>query len=351
MSSLRPGKSQDSPPSRIAGSWLKGKSLAALLLAVMTAAGLACIAPGAASASATVTNTCGQPGSFPCREHFYGSSTAKLHLAVLGDSYAAGLGAQSSPTSSSYTSGPPCYQSEQSYAGQIALDSSGQVYSALAACTGATVANVISTQLHDLNKSFQAVTVSAGGNDIGFANIATACEELNKSACDADLVKANKLLLSPSFVSRLATLYEDILSAAPNAQVYVMGYPYLFPQNAATSCAAEGPVFEAGPKLVKDANILVYNLDSDEYSAAEQAGLRVTFINPTNPSARLTDPTDQKLGNLLNFDSHNVCGDSPWIHGIIVLPTSDTIRSFHPNYQGNSAYAALLALYLKEYQP
>jgi hypothetical protein len=80
-----------------------------------------------------------------------------------------------------------------------------------------------------------------------------------KSKCDADLINANKALLSGSFVSKLATLYEDTLSAAPNAQVYVMGYPYLFPQNASVSCAAEGPAFQYGPKLVKDANILVYN--------------------------------------------------------------------------------------------
>lgn len=98
-----------------------------------------------------------------------------------------------------------------------------QIYSTLAACAGATISDVINTQLHDLNKSFDAVTISAGGNDIGFSKIATDCEELNKSKCDADLINANKTLLSPSFASKLTTLYEDILSAAPKANVYVMG--------------------------------------------------------------------------------------------------------------------------------
>ncbi|HEX3424756.1 MAG TPA: SGNH/GDSL hydrolase family protein [Acidimicrobiales bacterium] len=304
----------------------------------------------AAPATAAVPDTCGQPGSFPCAEHSYGSPKAKFHLAVLGDSYAAGLGAQSSPNSNSYTSGPPCYQSEQSYAGQIALDSNGTVYSTLAACTGATISNVINTQLHDLNKSFDAVTISAGGNDIGFAKIATDCEELQKSKCDADLISANKTLVSSAFVSKLATLYADILRAAPNAHVYVMGYPYLFPLSASTTCLAEGPAFQFGPKLVKDANILVYNIDSDEYSAAQRAGLRTTFINPTNPAAHLSNSGDKRLAGYFNFDPHNVCGNSQWIHGIILVPSSDTVRSFHPNYRGNSAYAALLALYIKEYQ-
>jgi len=329
---------------------MTGALAAVLLLVVLTPAGLVGIVPSAASASATVPDTCGQPGSFPCAERSYGLPKAELHLAVLGDSYAAGLGAQSSPTSNSYTSGPPCYQSEQSYAGQIALDSHGLIYSTLTACSGATISDVINTQLHDLNKSFGAVAISAGGNDIGFAKIATDCEKLNKSKCDADLVNANKILLSPSFVSKLANLYEDILSDVPKAHVYVMGYPYLFPQNASVSCAAEGPAFQFGPKLVKDANILVYNLDSDEYSAALRAGLRTTFINPTNPTARLLKLGDRKVAAYLNFDPHNVCGNPQWIHGLIVFPASDTVRSFHPNYRGNAAYTVLLALFMREYQ-
>lgn len=351
MSPRKPARAQVLSKWRFVGNRSMTWALAAaVLLAILTPAGFVGILSSAASASAAVPDTCGQPGSFPCAEQSYGSSKAKLHLAVLGDSYAAGLGAQSSPTSNSYTSRPPCYQSKQSYAGQIAVDSNGQIYSILAACAGATISDVINTQLHDLNKSFDAVTISAGGNDIGFAKIAADCEELNKSKCDADLINANKTLLSSSFVSKLTTLYEDILSAAPKANVYVMGYPYLFPRKASVSCAAEGPAFQYGPKLVKDANILVYNLDSDEYSAALRAGLRTTFINPTNPTKHLSESGDKKLAAFFNFDPHNVCGNPQWIHGIIVLPTSDTVRSFHPNYRGNTAYALLLALYMKEYQ-
>ena len=98
------------------------------------------------------------------------------------------------------------------------MDSHGEINSTLAACAGATISDVINTQLHELNKSFDAVTISAGGNDIGFAKIATDCEKLQKSKCDADLISANKALLSASFVSKLAALSEDALSAAPDGQ-------------------------------------------------------------------------------------------------------------------------------------
>ena len=44
-----------------------------------------------------------------------------------------------------------------------------------AACSGKTTQDVVSTQLRQLNKSTELVTITAGGNNLGFGDIVTKC--------------------------------------------------------------------------------------------------------------------------------------------------------------------------------
>ena len=81
----------------------------------------------------------------------------KTKYVALGDSYAAGQGA-----------GPyldDCYRSENTYS-ELAADTKAIKLVTNAACSGKTTQDVVNTQLKQLNKSTELVTITAGGNNL-----------------------------------------------------------------------------------------------------------------------------------------------------------------------------------------
>src|SRR5690606_12349312 len=97
---------------------------------------------------------------------------------------------------------------------------------AFAACGGATTNDVLNNQLGALNADTDLVTITIGGNDIGFAEVMTICTLGSDTSCvnaiNQALVEANTIL-----PARLDATYAAIRAAAPNALVIVLGYPRL----------------------------------------------------------------------------------------------------------------------------
>ncbi len=226
---------------------------------------------------------------------------------ALGDSYSSGLG-----TGSYINDGTACSRSAYAYP---ALDSVRLGLSlTLRACSGATVADVRQTQLDALSGSTGYVTVTAGGNDIGFAAVLTECAKPAWLSDCNGAIDAAVAVIRNQLPTSLAGLYADIRSHAPNARTVVVGYPQLF-----NGVDCNLLTWFSGAEMTR-LNATADLLDSTTAAAASAAGF--AFVDPR--------PT---------FTGHAVCSWSPWINNL----TWPVEASFHPNKAGHAGYAAVVA--------
>jgi len=182
-----------------------------------------------------------------------------------------------------------------------------------AACSGATSASLISTQLHDLSRSTALVTVEVGGNDAGLVPVLEACA-LSGSSCAKAITTADRYI-QHSLPAVLSRTYADIRAAAPRAQVIVVGYPRLFTPRGA-GCGLHLLSSADEKSLNQTADLL------DGVIARETRSHRFRFLDPRSA-----------------FAGHEICSRSPWINGLVFPRVQE---SFHPNVAGEAGYASLL---------
>ncbi|GAB2330059.1 hypothetical protein STREPTOSP366_52220 [Streptomyces variabilis] len=97
------------------------------------------------------------------------AAAAGHHYVALGDSYSSGMGA------GSYTSeSGDCKRSTAAYP-QLWSNANAPASFKFVACSGATTTSVASSQLGALSSTTTLVSVTAGGNDIGFADVMQTC--------------------------------------------------------------------------------------------------------------------------------------------------------------------------------
>src|SRR6195952_5689938 len=142
--------------------------------------------------------------------------------AALGDSYSSGLGA-----SSSY-SGGSCDRSSKAFSALWSGAHAGVPYVSLA-CAGATTTDV-TAQAKSIPNGTGLVSVTAGGNDVGFSTIMTTCALHGTSAC-VSAVNAAEVVANNTLPGRLDGAYDAIRAGAPNAKVVVLGYPVFYQLN------------------------------------------------------------------------------------------------------------------------
>ncbi|RZU54110.1 lysophospholipase L1-like esterase [Krasilnikovia cinnamomea] len=216
---------------------------------------------------------------------------------ALGDSYSSGVGA-------SGQSGI-CLRSPNGYPGLWDKANDPATFRSVA-CSGATTDTLRSSQLSALNSSTDLVTVTIGGNDVGFASTIITCTLSSDSGCAAKVAEGMKKL-KEQMPAKFNATYREIRAKAPNATVVVLGYPILFDENA-PSCGFAGMSI---PKR-KSINAGAVELNKAIKAHAQAAGFR------------WSDVSDE-------FAGHGICGPSPWLHGLTVLPPTD---SFHPTGTG-----------------
>lgn len=225
---------------------------------------------------------------------------------ALGDSYASGVGTRSYLAASG-----SCQRSSYAYpaihASRIGANLS------FMACSGAWVADVSTNQLGALNAGIELVSVQVGGNDAGFSTVLLECAKPSwLGNCTAAIDRAIAIIVN-TLPARLDALYAAIRDRAPNARVYVIGYPRLF---AGVDCNA-GTFFSA-------AEMSRLNQTADRLNAriaARAAAAGFVFLNPTQA-----------------FTGHAVCSGSEWINGL----SNPISESFHPNRTGQIGYANLI---------
>ena len=148
----------------------------------------------------------------------------KTTYIALGDSYAAGQGA-----------GPyldACYRSENTYS-ELRCHAKAIKLVTNAACSGKTTQDVVNTQLRQLNKTTELVTITAGGNNLRFGAILTYCGARHGQSRRGSSVRRRQRLrggrdLQPQLARDVIAMIRSVKAAAPNAKVVVTGYPYLY---------------------------------------------------------------------------------------------------------------------------
>nr|NLI50753.1 SGNH/GDSL hydrolase family protein [Propionibacterium sp.] len=229
-------------------------------------------------------------------------TASPVEYVALGDSYAAGVGAGSYLDS--------CYRSLKGYPGLIAA--AGGYTLDFQACSGATVNDVQTKQLGPLDDETDLVTITVGGNDIGFAATLTTCLGLNTTACLNAVAVANTKI-NTELPGKLDTLFGAVKGQAPNARVVVTAYPKLF----------NG----------KDCSILT------SFTSAEMTALNNGALNLATKVSEAAARADFAYADVVPpFVGHAVCDRSPWIRNAQLF---NQFESFHPNATG----------YLSGYKP
>ncbi|MCE1178353.1 MAG: SGNH/GDSL hydrolase family protein [Micrococcales bacterium] len=228
---------------------------------------------------------------------------------ALGDSYAAGNG------TSNYNLDYSCARSTDAYAPIIAAERPGTALSFLA-CGGAKTGDVLANQLGTLSSDTDYVTLSIGGNDVGFTSLILGCWNwLDTSGCLSTIDSTNARIAG-ELPAKLDQTYAAIRSRAPKAKVIIVGYPHLLGDTVGCS-QADGITATEAPRL----NALVDNLNATIAQRARANGF--TFVNP-----------------VAAFDGHDVCSSSRYVWGKWAPLITDI---YHPTKAGyRNGYAPLV---------
>jgi lysophospholipase L1-like esterase len=223
---------------------------------------------------------------------------------ALGDSFSSGVG------TGSYTLSSSCRRGVYAYPWLVAQQRANTSLT-FVACSGATTASLLSSQIGSVTADTNIVTVTIGGNDIGFSNLIVQCTLADCSSALDNTRATLTTVLGP----RLDAVYSAVRSRALSAQVIVLGYPLIF-----STASCFGTLGITSTERAK-ANLLADALDELSSDRAAEAG--VTYQSAIFP-----------------FTGHAVCSTSAWLNGLNLFRT---IESYHPNRNGNSiGYAPLV---------
>lgn len=242
------------------------------------------------------------------------AASARLVTAI-GDSFIAGIGA------GSYVESGGCRRSTASYASQLAR-TTGSAFTDLS-CPGATT-SVVQAQAAAIPSTSTTVLVQAGGNDIGFGDVAGACTIGGANSCSAALKAASQALasLSPQVHAVLAQAH----SRAPDADIVLVGYPSLV--QGVVPCSGSLVGMLLGPDRLTKVAQLQHRLDRTLKTA-----LRDWKRANAVAHARFVDWPQQ-------VNAHSLCSAEPWY---VVPGSGDLADLLHPTLAAHTAQAASLA--------
>ncbi|MER8070902.1 SGNH/GDSL hydrolase family protein [Streptomyces sp. NPDC094034] len=185
-----------------------------------------------------------------------------------------------------------------------------------ASCSGATTAEVISSQIPQLTADTTLVTLQVGGNDVGFVDVLTNCILTIDDRDCLNGVALAKQAAESALSPALARTYSAVRAAAPNARVIVIGYPRLY--TIGGSCG-------------------IFGLSDTERTALNSAADTLASVM----SARAAAAGFEFLDARPVFDPHTICSSSStWVTS---LEWDKINESYHPNTAGHrDGYLAAL---------
>jgi lysophospholipase L1-like esterase len=230
------------------------------------------------------------------------AATGPVNYVALGDSYSSGLGAGSYTSSSG-----SCYRSTNAYS-QLWANANHPASYVSVACSGATTLDVVNSQVSALSAGTTLVSITIGGNDVGFASVMQTCVLGSDSDCLNAINNATAQAKS-ILPGRLATAYAAIRSHAPNAHVVVLDYPEFYDLGNSWFCPGLSTTDRTALNNASDL------LDSIIQTATVKAG----------------DTFSDVKGR---FHGHELCDFfNEWLHSVDITNVSD---SYHPTASGQS---------------
>lgn len=196
---------------------------------------------------------------------------------------------------------------------------------AFRACSGATTLSVYQGmngepgQLDSLSAATDLVTITIGGNDVYFKEFAEQCV---LGTCDAASSEYQNTMNEIDYYlyDKLIEQYGQIRSHAPNAVIYVAGYPQVVPSlQDEPNC---DPWFSQGERVATRS--VVVNLNLRIQLAVQSSGLGFQYVDPTAQGSP--------------FVGHELCTPTSYFNGLNI---AEHVFSFHPNELGQGAYAEL----------
>lgn len=233
------------------------------------------------------------------------ASASGPNYVALGDSYSSGDGA------GSYSDGS-CLESANAYP-VLWHNSHGGTF-INATCAGATTTDVINTQLGGLSATTTLVTITIGGNDVGFASVMETCVLGTDSACVSAIQQAEQQAQS-TLPGKLDNVLSDIAGRAQNARVVVLDYPQFYDLSKSSTCI--------GLSTTK------------RYYINQGASVLDSVI-----SAAAGRHSDTFVDVVPFFAGHQICDSTSYLISVDWLNLSD---SYHPNATGQK-YGYLPAL-------
>jgi lysophospholipase L1-like esterase len=229
------------------------------------------------------------------------ASAAGANYVALGDSYSSGLGA------GSYGSSGSCFRSSNAYA-QLWANAKSPSSFTFAACSGATTSDVLNSQISSVTGSTTLVSLTIGGNDVGFSNVMETCVIFGTSSCVSAIDSAES-----QASATLPAAFDNVLNAirakAPNAKIVFLDYPDFYDLSASSGCIGLSGTSRA--KVDEGINLL----DSLVQAAASRHGAVFGDVRGS-------------------FAGHEICDDdASWLRSVDWTNFSD---SYHPTASGQS---------------
>jgi hypothetical protein len=256
---------------------------------------------------------------------FFASAASAASYVSLGDSYAAG------PFIPNPVLPLGCLKSDHNYP-HLAAPSIGPLKDA--SCSGAKTVDMTNPQsieidgpnppqFNSLSASTEVVSLTIGGNDIGFSEVAQSCITLNpfSSPCKDKYDAGGHDQLAERIEAtapKVAAVLQGIHARSPGARVYVLNYPAIFPETG-NGCWPQMPVsFSDAPYLRATEQHL------DAMIATQAAANGATLVNWYNASI-----------------GHDACKSSSvrWVEPLI---PNQPAAPIHPNLAGMQGAANLL---------
>jgi len=244
---------------------------------------------------------------------------------ALGDSYSSGEA--NTPfigVTDGGNSGDGCDRSESKAYPELLASALAFRLQAFVACSGATSDEFYTgmkgepSQLTSLNTSTDIVTMTAGGDDAGFADFAQECV---LGTCDSASSQYAYTMdeINNYLQGNVELLLSRVRAAAPNATIVVVGYPEVV-SGSSGSCPT---YISNGEQAAIDTVITALN--NKLGAAVSDVGSGFQFIDSTM--------------NGSPFDGHDLCSADSYFTGLSAPPQF----SFHPNVEGQIAYEELIA--------